>query len=123
MKTTIINIDNFSQAKSQLAQIGVSNEGIEILKNKFFYFNIKFFDVSIIAANILKQELISLGGDCALHKHTISGKIKKSDLIIFANLSQLKYLTKKLKNQSFKEIKHLNANLKMILQKKLKELK
>ena len=38
MKNIIIEVNDFSQAKKELAEIGVSNEGIEIFKKQIFLF-------------------------------------------------------------------------------------
>jgi len=57
--------------------------------------------LSCIEANILKQEMLSLGGDVAVARDTLTGKIKKTDCLIMGTLSQYNRLKEKLNNQPF----------------------
>ena len=57
--------------------------------------------ISNIAANIIKQEMLSLGGDAALSKNALTGKTPKTDCLIISTLNQLHDLTRKLRVQPF----------------------
>ena len=48
------------------------------------------------AANALKQEMLSLGGDAAVHKRCIECKVEASDVILLGTPKQLKGLAQKL---------------------------
>lgn len=48
------------------------------------------------AANALKQEMLSLGGDAAVHKRCIECKVEASDVILLGTPKQLKGLVQKL---------------------------
>jgi dihydropteroate synthase len=57
--------------------------------------------VSNITANILKQEMLSLGGDAALARDALTGRTKKTDCLLIGNLSQFQRLNAKLQKQPF----------------------
>ncbi|MDD5617717.1 MAG: dihydropteroate synthase [Candidatus Omnitrophica bacterium] len=85
----------------ELNNIKVDKYGIKIMSPKTESFLIKICDVPSIAANILKQEMLSLGGDVAISRNSITGKDKKTDCLVMGNFIQLSRLTGKLKLQPF----------------------
>ncbi|MFZ2357004.1 MAG: dihydropteroate synthase, partial [Candidatus Omnitrophota bacterium] len=84
-----------------MREIKVDPYGIKIMAPKALTFLIKINSVSNIAANILKQEMLSLGGDVAIAKEAITGKAKKPDCLLIGNLSQFRSLHSKLSFQPF----------------------
>ncbi|MDY6786934.1 MAG: dihydropteroate synthase [candidate division WOR-3 bacterium] len=74
---------------------------IDLLNNKIkaplFYLK----DIRIEAANIIKQEALSVGGDVAIHRDVISGKKKFSDAVMICNRAQIMKMAVKLKAQPF----------------------
>ncbi|MFZ2602560.1 MAG: dihydropteroate synthase [Candidatus Omnitrophota bacterium] len=84
-----------------MREIKVDPYGIKIMAPKALTFLIKINSVSNIAANILKQEMLSLGGDVAIAKEAITGKAKKTDCLLIGNLSQFRSLHSKLSFQPF----------------------
>lgn len=87
--------------EEHLAQAGVDPEGIRIMKSKARNLIIRVDNVSAPAANIIKQQLLSLGGDAAVHRDAITGRGEKSTVYIIADERRLAILTEKLKNQPF----------------------
>ena len=53
------------------------------------------------AANILKQQLISIGGDAAVHRDVITGAPERSSVFIVADRRRLGSLSRRLANQPF----------------------
>jgi dihydropteroate synthase len=62
---------------------------------------VRINSVSSIAANILKQEMLSLGGDVAVARDVLTGKTRKTDCLLMGNLSQFMRLDEKLNKQPF----------------------
>lgn len=87
--------------ENHLAQAGVDPEGIRIMKSKARNLIIRVDNVSAPAANIIKQQLLSLGGDAAVHRDAITGRSEKSTVYIIADERRLAILTEKFKNQPF----------------------
>jgi dihydropteroate synthase len=56
-------------------------------------------------AMILKQEMLSIGGDCAVPKECVLNNLVFIDAILIGNGIQLRLLVKKLSNQMFNLIK------------------
>ena len=97
----VVDIYKLSQAKKLMQDIWVDRWGIQIMAPKSLSYLIRIKDLSNISANILKQEMLSLGGDVAVSKDALTGKTKKTDCLLMGNLTQFNRLNSKLKNQPF----------------------
>jgi len=96
-----LGIETYPQAREELKRIGVDPRAWEILAQKALHLVVKVEKVSLPAANILKQEMLGLGGDAALARGVITGEAKSSDLLLLGNLRQLDKLSEKLSHQPF----------------------
>lgn len=81
--------------------LGVTKEGISILKQKAHVNFVYIKDLKAPAANILKQDALSIGADLAVPKETITCKTPVVDALLIANDKQLKELSLKEKIQPF----------------------
>ena len=100
MRITPLNIKNEEEARKIMSSLGVSPEGLRILSPKSIHLAFKIEGIKSWEANIIKQQLLSLGSDAALERKALIKNIKTS-VFIFGNLSQLKKLSEKLKDQPF----------------------
>lgn len=89
------------EIKQVMQDIGVDPYGIKIMLPKASTYLLRFKSVSNITANILKQEMLSLGADAAISRSSLTGKAKKTDCLLIANLAQLSRLNQKLRKQPF----------------------
>lgn len=110
----LILIRNSEEAKFQIAQVGSTLEGVNLMWSKALYMVIKLENLKSPAANILKQEMLSLGGDIAASKYAINVASPKSDVLIMGNVNQIKRLIKKLRIQPF-GLKEVAEELQIIL--------
>lgn len=90
-----------NEIKKVMRDIGVDPYGIKIMLPKAITFLIRLSAISNISANILKQEMLSLGGDVAIARGALTGKTKKTDCLIIGQSDQLCLLIHKLKIQPF----------------------
>jgi len=120
MKITPFRLDSASQAQSCFAALGVSSEGIKILAPKAVLYVFKISDIRSWEANIIKQEMLSLGGDAALNRAVLV-KDCRTDIVIFGTLSQLKKLCAKLLHQPF-DLGTIGCELLLLLDKKTNNL-
>jgi len=97
----ILEISNHRDVKQIMQDIGVDPYGIGIMQPKAMRYLIGANSISNIAANILKQEMLSLGGEVAVARGALTGKLKKTDCLLMGNLSQFNRLNKKLNKQPF----------------------
>jgi len=100
MRITPLKVKNEKEAQEIMSSLGVSPEGIKILSPKSIHVAFKIEGIKSWEANIIKQQLLSLGSDVALERKALIKNIKTS-VLIFGNLSQLKKLSEKLKDQPF----------------------
>lgn len=109
----IISIKSKSDAIKELRKIGCDDAGIKIMAEKALFYTIKLFNLSAPAANIMKQEMLALGGDAAIARATICNLTSATDVLLMGTLKQYKLLCKKLAKQPFglnkcsKEILHI----------------
>lgn len=97
----IIQIRHRRDLRKLMHKIGVDPYGAGIMLPKALNYLIKIDGLSPIAANILKQEMLSFGGDAAVARGVLTGKAKKTDCLLIGNLSQLNRLKEKLNKQPF----------------------
>ncbi|MDD4953825.1 MAG: dihydropteroate synthase [Candidatus Omnitrophica bacterium] len=98
-----------------MRDIGVDPYGIRIMSPKAMHYLVKINSLSNITANILKQEMLSLGADVAVSRGALTGQVKQTDCLLMGNLSQFCQLSQKLLKQPFglnKLARALNLNLK-----------
>lgn len=87
--------------KSALKAIGVDGGGVSILRDKGKIHLIKIFDLHVGAANILKQDALSIGADLAVPKGTIIAEQPRVNALLIATERQLQELVVKEKAQPF----------------------
>lgn len=97
----VLLIENIEDAGKALNEIGVDEKGIEIMVPKAIYRIVKINQIDSRAANIIKQEMLSRGGEAALSKDVYLLNESKTDVIIMGTLRHYKELYLKLKQQPF----------------------
>lgn len=110
----ILRISDPKDLKQIMQDIKVDPLGIEIMLPKAITHLVRINSLPCFAANILKQEMLSLGGDVAIARDALTGETKKTDCLLIGNLSQLNRLNGKLNRQPFglnKLAKDLSKNL------------
>jgi len=103
------------EIKKIMHDIGVDPYGIKIMLPKASSFLIRLNTLSNITANIIKQEMLSLGGDVALARGALTGKTKETACLIIGTLDQLNCFVRKLRLQPFglqKLANELDKNIK-----------
>ncbi|MDD5613668.1 MAG: dihydropteroate synthase [Candidatus Omnitrophica bacterium] len=85
--------------KEEFDRIKVDSLGKNIMLPKSGFYVLKVEGTSSICANVIKQQMLSNGGDAAVGRGAIDGSAKNSDCIILGTLKQFQDLTKKLKLQ------------------------
>jgi dihydropteroate synthase len=88
-------------AAHELLRIKVDGYGISEMVPKMRTLCIEFSGLECCQANILKQEMLSLGGDAAVARGTVACSIPGTDCILIGTAKQLSRLCRKLKAQPF----------------------
>lgn len=90
MVTRVINpIDH-------LSRVGVDPASIPIFENKGEFISLLIYDVPVIAANVIKQEMLAAGGDAAVHRQAITHRVDHTHVLTMGTLAQHKKLIEKL---------------------------
>jgi len=97
----LYKLDNFTNKEELFKKIGSTIAGSSILKDKANLNLIYIKDIKAPAANILKQDALSIGADLAVSRDTVTCKDEISDAVLIANDAQLKILSKKELAQPF----------------------
>lgn len=90
-----------AEARRELERIGVDPGGIARMLPKLELRPILVPQLRPAAANILKQELLSLGGDAAVARGTVACSIDRTDVLLIATHKQFQGLCAKLAQQPF----------------------
>ncbi len=86
------------EIRHEMREIGVSAGGIECMTGKARFYGIKVKDISCRSANILKQEMLSRGGEAAVSARTVYAE-GNTDVLLLGTALQLTYLAEKLEKQ------------------------
>lgn len=101
MNLYLRHIESLREAQDVLRGLGVDSAGIGIMAKKMMVKSFFLQGLSVRAANILKQECISVGGDLALPKAASFLEGEFTDAVLMMNEAQLERLLIKLKAQPF----------------------
>lgn len=97
----VLSIGTLDQGRRELERIGADPGGIGMMAGKTLTRCIHLAALQCRQANILKQELLSLGGDAAVARGTVACSIPFTDVILIGTDKQLLQLCGKLKAQPF----------------------
>ncbi len=79
-----------------MGMVGVDATGIKLMKGKSLHFNFKVEGINPRIANLLKQEMLSLGGDAALDGRGLDCSTKQTNAILMGTQKQFEKLILKL---------------------------
>ena len=115
MKPTVLQVNDLSQAQTELTKIGIHPAGVQIMALKAVHRIVKFENVDPKTANIIKQEMLSRGGDVAVAETVGKFEDEKTDMIIMGTLAQHIRLIRKLKKQSYADCRKIGDELRDLL--------
>lgn len=110
----VITVRNLPDVEKMLAEIGVDPAGIEIMAPKGIQRLVKLENVDVRAANVIKQEMLSLGAEAALSKDVYYFNRENTDVILMGTLRHFKELYSKLLRQPF-GLKHIAEEIREAL--------
>lgn len=97
----LLTVGTFADAERELLRIKVDPAGIDMMAPKMFTRCLHLSNVRCGQANILKQEMLSLGGEAAVARGTVSCSVERTDVILIGTDKQLRKLSRKLNRQPF----------------------
>jgi len=97
----ILRVNNKNQLQEEMRSIGADEIGIKLMLPKGEQLLIKIQNINLKSANIIKQEMLSKGGEAVLHKDVSRLTIEQSDIILIGTKKQFSEVIKKFKVQPF----------------------
>jgi dihydropteroate synthase len=89
------------EAMDALKRSEVDPYGIQAMLPKMFHLNIAIDGLECRVANIIKQEMLSLGGDAAVARGTVACSVARTDVILMGTLKQMQRFADKISAQPF----------------------
>lgn len=86
---------------AELERVGAQQPGQQIMWNKSAFLPVRLDRLSCVAANVLKQEMLARGGDCAVHRDCATLEREESSALLIGTRNQYDDLTGKLREQGF----------------------
>lgn len=103
------------QAVQILKDIDVDPYGVESMLPKMVHLNILIRRLPCRVANIVKQEMLSLGGDAAVARGAVACSIEATDVLLMGTHKQIDRFVEKVLSQPF-GLNRLAASLKILLE-------
>lgn len=86
---------------SELALVGAQKPGQKIIAAKSEFLVVKLDSLPCVAANVLKQEMLARGGDCAVHQDCLTLERDTTSVLLTGTREQYDSLVGKLQSQGF----------------------
>jgi dihydropteroate synthase len=87
-----LHITNAREAIHQMEEGGVDAAGMKLMKEKTLHFNLMVEGIRPRTANLLKQEMLSVGGDAALDRNGLDCSSSETDAILMGTQKQFQKL-------------------------------
>lgn len=115
MNPEILTLRTLKEAEREIAKIDVNPIGVKIMALKAIQASVKFKGVDSRTANIVKQEMLSRGGDVAVSRDVGKFEAEKTDMIIIGSLAQYIRLVRKLKHQTAFDCRGIAGEIERLL--------
>lgn len=103
-----------AQSQMWMDMTGCDAKGVAIMMEKDQIYPIYISNIYFGAGNILKQDMLSIGGDVVVHKYFINGKEERGDLVILGTAKQIRQLRIKMRTQHW-GLKELSEEVKIVM--------
>jgi dihydropteroate synthase len=113
-------VTSLPEAEDCLKKIGVEPYGIASMGTKMSHLNLLIEGLKPKVANIIKQEMLSLGGDAAVSRGSVDCSIEKTDVLIMGTGKQVLRFIEKVALQPF-GLKAIASDLRELLRNLSKE--
>jgi len=84
------------EALREMDRVGVDPTGLKLMVGKTLHLNLKVEGLDPRTANLLKQEMLSLGGDAAVDRRGFDCSLESTDAILMGTQKQIEMLVLKL---------------------------
>ena len=111
---SIVNVETLDDARNAIQKIGSDPKSIDIMAPKAVSKVIKLENIVLQDAIIIKQDMLSVGGEVAVPRDTFELHEKTGDILIIGTLKQLNDLVKKL-DRHYSRLKDIAKEISVLL--------
>lgn len=111
---TFVHLDSLEDARKEIQGIGSDQKSIDIMAPKAILKVIKLEKVMLQDAIIMKQDMLSVGGEVAIPKDAFGLKERHADILMMGTVKQLHEVVVKLKRH-YTRIQSIAAELEVLL--------
>jgi dihydropteroate synthase len=113
---TLRNVRSITDAEQEIKAIGSDPKSLAIMAPKMILKVIRLEHVVLQDAIIIKQDMLSVGGEVAIPKDAFELKQREADILVIGTFAQLKELVGKLKRH-YPRIQKVAEELAVFLKK------
>ena len=110
-----VDVKTLKDAKQEIQKIGSDPASLDIMTPKAISRVIKFENVVLQDAIIIKQDMLSLGGEVAVPRDTFELHKKTGDILVMGTVKQLRELIIKLERH-YSRLKNIAKELDSLLE-------
>jgi hypothetical protein len=111
---SVVDIQTLNDASVEIQKIDSDPKSIDIMAPKAIFRVIKLENIVLQDTIIIKQDMLSLGGEVAIPKDAFKLKQHSADILIMGTLKQLRELVGKL-DRHYPRIKAISKELSLLL--------
>lgn len=114
VKMRVICVNDRLTAAREIEAVGADEPGCRIMAPKAVFRVVKISGLTPVQASILKQEMLSKGGEAAVSRGVVNNTVRETDVLLMGTLRQYEELLPKLRMQPF-GLPKLGEELKRVL--------
>jgi dihydropteroate synthase len=92
----VVEVSSLAMAREEIAGIGCDPKSIEIMAPKAVLRVVRLQGVVLLDAVIIKQDMLSVGGEVAIPRDAYEDLSRTADILVFGTVAQLSRLVEKL---------------------------
>lgn len=101
MRVRVLKLEREDEIRREIQRIGATIYGTRIMTPKGLHYLVRVEGIRTPAANIMKQEMLSLGGEVATARETLTLEMERTTVLVMGTKKQLEEFLKKLSIQPF----------------------
>jgi dihydropteroate synthase len=109
-----IAVESLKEAKKEIKKIGSDSKSIDIMAPKMITKVINLEHVVLQDAIIIKQDMLSIGGEVAIPRDAFELKQRNADILVIGTIKQLQELVGKLQRH-YPRIQTISKELSVLL--------
>lgn len=111
----IVTFSTPADIKEKFTEIDVDWRAVDMMIEKFEFLIIEIPEVRNVEANIIKQEMLVLGGEAAVNRHTISCSVPTTTVLLAGTKKAMRRLIERIRAQQIGKLPQIAAELESLL--------